>query len=101
MVLRIHVVRAGGHAYYVEDLVPGRAEGSLVAGEEPGHWWGGGAAAMGRHDRVEAQEFAEVLAGRDPHSGVPLRARRADRAVSGYDLTFGAPKAWLGTTVRS
>ncbi len=93
MVLRIHVVRAGGHAYYVEDLVPGRAEGSLVAGEEPGHWWGGGAAAMGRHDRVEAQEFAEVLAGRDPHSGVPLRARRADRAVSGYDLTFGAPKS--------
>ncbi len=48
---------------------------------------------MGRHDRVEAQEFAEVLAGRDPDSGAPLRARRDDRAVSGYDLTFGAPKS--------
>lgn len=96
MVLRIHVVRAGGHGYYVEDLVPGRAEGSPVAGEEPGYWWGGGAAALGRHDRVEGQDFAEVLAGRDPDSGTSLRAGRAgraDRTVSGYDLTFGAPKS--------
>ena len=38
MVLTIHVVRLGGHQYYVDDLVPGRAEGGLVAGEEPGRW---------------------------------------------------------------
>ena len=40
MVLTIHVVRQGGHHYYVHDLVPGRAEGGLVAGEEPGVWCG-------------------------------------------------------------
>lgn len=93
MVLRIHVVREGGHGYYVDDLVPGRAEGSPVAGEEPGQWWGGGAEALGQSDRVDASAFAELLAGRDPVSGEPLRARRVAHGVAGYDLTFGAPKS--------
>ncbi len=93
MVLRIHVVRDGGHAYYVDDLVPGRAEGTLVAGEEPGRWWGAGAPSMGQSGRVDTQPFAEVLAGRDPVSGAPLRAPRARRSVSAYDLTFCAPKS--------
>lgn len=91
--LRIHVLREGGHAYYVDDLVPGRAEGTSVAGEEPGFWWGAGAADLGQRERVDVQPFAEVLAGRDPLSGAPIRSRRADRSVSGYDLTFGAPKS--------
>ncbi|MGH9081466.1 MAG: MobF family relaxase, partial [Acidimicrobiales bacterium] len=93
VVLRIHVVRDGGHAYYVDDLVPGRAEGTSVAGEEPGCWWGAGTAALGQRDRVDPRPFAEVLAGRDPVSGAPLRVGRAGRSVSGYDLTFGAPKS--------
>jgi conjugative relaxase-like TrwC/TraI family protein len=93
VVLRIHVVRDGGHAYYVDDLVPGRAEGSRVAGEEPGYWWGGAAAALGQQAQVDPRAFAEVLSGRDPLSGATLRTRRPDRSVSGYDLTFGAPKS--------
>ena len=40
--LKIHVVRPGGHRYYVDDLVPGRAEGTRVAGESPGAWLGAG-----------------------------------------------------------
>jgi conjugative relaxase-like TrwC/TraI family protein len=92
VVLRIHVVRGGGHAYYVDDLVPGRAEGTLLAGEEPGVWWGAGADAAGQHGRVAAGSFADLLDGRDPASGSPLRTTRAD-SVSGYDLTFGAPKS--------
>jgi conjugative relaxase-like TrwC/TraI family protein len=93
VVLRIHVVREGGHAYYVDDLVPGRAEGTLVAGEEAGCWWGHGAGELGQRDRVDPQPFAEVLAGRHPVSNAPIRARRGGRSVSGYDLTFGAPKS--------
>jgi conjugative relaxase-like TrwC/TraI family protein len=93
VVLRIHVVREGGHAYYVDDLVPGRAEGTLVAGEEPGSWWGRGSADLGQRDRVDPRPFADLLAGRHPVSGAPMRARRAGRSVSGYDLTFGAPKS--------
>jgi len=92
-VLRVHVVREGGHHYYVNDLVPGRAEGGLVAGEDPGTWSGTGAAALGLRGGIDFREFAEVLDGRDPVSGSSLRTRRGDRSVAGYDLTFGAPKS--------
>jgi conjugative relaxase-like TrwC/TraI family protein len=93
VVLRIHVVREGGHHYYVNDLVPGRAEGTLVAGEEPGMWSGGGSVGLGLRGTVEPQAFAEVLAGRDPVSGRSLRVRRGADSVAAYDLTFAAPKS--------
>ncbi|HEY7916125.1 MAG TPA: MobF family relaxase, partial [Acidimicrobiales bacterium] len=95
--LRIHVVHQGGHHYYVSDLAPGRAEGTLVAGEEPGTWSGTGSAALGLSGRVEPGVFAEVLAGRDPGSGRPLSrypgTDGAVRRVAGYDLVFAAPKS--------
>jgi conjugative relaxase-like TrwC/TraI family protein len=92
-VLRVHVVRPGGHRYYVDDLVPGRAEGGRVAGEEPGRWSGDGAMGLGLHGAVDPHHFAELLDGRHPASGSALRPHRADGGVSGYDLTFGAPKS--------
>jgi len=92
-VLKIHVVRQGGHHYYVADLIPGRAAGGRVAGEEPGAWSGGGAAALGLRGAVRVEAFGEVFDGRHPTTGAPLRRRRGDRSVSGYDLTFCAPKS--------
>jgi conjugative relaxase-like TrwC/TraI family protein len=89
----MHVVREGGYRYYVDDLVPGRAEGTLVAGEEPGMWWGGGSEALGVHGIVETEAFAQVLDGRDPVSGRSLRMHRGSRSVAAYDLTFAAPKS--------
>ncbi len=91
--LKLHVVRQGGSGYYVHDLVPGRAEGGRVAGESPGRWTGAGSAALGVTGAVEAQPFTEVLEGRHPTTGRRLRAPRGDRSVSGYDLTFCAPKS--------
>jgi conjugative relaxase-like TrwC/TraI family protein len=91
--LRMHVVRQGGHHYYVKDLVPGRAEGTLVAGEEPGVWSGAGSHALGLRGTVESEVFAEVLDGRDPVSGRALRLHRGDASVAAYDLTFAAPKS--------
>ncbi len=93
MVLKIHVVRPGGHLYYVNDLIPGRAEGSLVAGESPGVWSGDGAAGLGMTGIVDATGFGEVLDGRDPSSGRTIRASRGHHSVSGYDLSFCAPKS--------
>lgn len=93
MVLKIHVVRPGGHLYYVNELIPGRAEGSLVAGESPGVWSGDGAAGLGMTGTVEAQGFGEVLDGRDPWSGRTIRESRGHHSVSGYDLSFCAPKS--------
>jgi conjugative relaxase-like TrwC/TraI family protein len=92
-VLKIQVVRQGGHHYYVDDLVPGRAEGTLVAGEAPGTWSGAAASALGVTGTVEDHAFGEVLDGRDPRSGAALRETRGDRSVAGYDLTFCAPKS--------
>jgi conjugative relaxase-like TrwC/TraI family protein len=92
-VLKIHVIRQGGHHYYVDDLVPGRAEGTLVAGETPGAWTGTGATVLGVTEAVEATAFGEVLEGRHPRWGTSLRATRGDRSVAGFDLTFCAPKS--------
>jgi conjugative relaxase-like TrwC/TraI family protein len=93
VVLKIHVIRQGGHHYYVEDLVPGRAEGSRVAGEVPGVWAGSGIPSLGLCGPVDPFPFGEVLEGRDPRSGRPLRVVQGDRSVAGYDLTFCAPKS--------
>jgi conjugative relaxase-like TrwC/TraI family protein len=65
-------------------------------GEAPGRWQGRGLAALGLADgaRVEEREL-EVLFGRALHpvTGEPLgRAWRVD-GVTGYDLTFSAPKS--------
>jgi conjugative relaxase-like TrwC/TraI family protein len=92
-VLKIHVVHEGGHDYYVEGLVPGRAEGTLVAGEEPGMWSGSAAAALGLGGQVEAEPFAQLMEGHDPYSGRALRAWAGDRSVAAYDLSFCAPKS--------
>lgn len=93
MVLRIHVVRAGGVGYYVRDLVPGRSEATGVAGESPGMWTGRGSAELGVRGPVGQDEFAEVFAGRDPHGARSLRTGRGTRAVAGVDLLFCAPKS--------
>jgi conjugative relaxase-like TrwC/TraI family protein len=92
-VLKIHVVRPGGHLYYVDAMVPGRAEGTGVAGEAPGTWSGAGTVGLGVSGTVGLGEFGEVLGGRDPGSGRALRAQMGDRSVSGYDLAFCSPKS--------
>ena len=86
-------MRGPGVAYYVRDLVPGRAEETLVAGESPGLWTGRGSASLGLDGPVETDGFTEVLAGRDPVSGSGLRSSPVERPVSGFDLTFCAPKS--------
>ena len=87
------MVRAEGVGYYLSDLVPGRAEGSGVAGESPGEWAGRGSAALGLQGTVDAPDLAGVLAGRDPSGGGTLRQARGTRPVCGFDLVFAAPKA--------
>jgi conjugative relaxase-like TrwC/TraI family protein len=89
----MRVVRDQGVGYYVDDLVPGRADGDRVAGESPGRWVGRGSAVLGLVGTVGATGFTEVLAGRDPVDGRGLRVAHGGRPVSGFDLTFCAPKS--------
>jgi conjugative relaxase-like TrwC/TraI family protein len=93
LVLTVHVVRQGGHGYYVSDLGQGRTDDGLVAGELPGQWSGRGAPDLGLGGTVEPEVFGDVLEGRHPGSGQSLRRVAGDRAVAGYDLTFAAPKS--------
>ncbi len=91
--LRMQVVRSAGVPYYVRDLVPGRAEGTGVAGESPGVWTGGGSAVLGVRGTVGVDEFVAVFAGRDPVGDRALRSGSGPRAVAGVDLVFCAPKS--------
>ncbi len=87
------MVRAGRAAYYVGDLVPGRADGTGVAGESPGLWTGGGADMLGLRGPVTAAPFGDLLEGRDPLGDRPLRHVPPSRGVAGFDLVFCAPKS--------
>lgn len=90
--LRIHVLHRGGHAYYVDDLVPGRAEGTRLSGESPGLWEGQGASDLGLGGTVAGPDFAQLLSGRHPGSGRSLRQEQPN-GTAGFDLTFCAPKS--------
>jgi conjugative relaxase-like TrwC/TraI family protein len=57
----------------------------------PGRWVGAGSAGLGLSGTPDPGALEAVLAGRSPSSGRALR--RHDTEVSGYDLTFAAPKS--------
>jgi len=72
----------------VEDYYAGR-------GESPGRWRGAGARALGlaHGGRVERSSFLALMRGRSPEDGSVLRTMGARSTVSGFDLTFSAPKS--------
>jgi len=92
-VLTLHTVRVGRHGYYIEDLVPGRAEGGGVGGEPPGRWHGPGATALGLEGDITAAPFSRLMTGLHPGSDQPLGADRRRVTVAAYDQTFCAPKS--------
>ncbi len=57
MVLKIHVVRQGGHRLLRRRPGPRPGRGSLVAGEEPGVWTGAGASPSGWPERSSRPRF--------------------------------------------
>jgi len=82
--------------YYQNSVAVGACEYYLGAGEQPGVWAGRGLAELGLEDggEVSEQQLEAVFArGLHPVTGDALgRAWRAD-AVTGFDLTFSAPKS--------
>jgi conjugative relaxase-like TrwC/TraI family protein len=82
--------------YYQASVAVGACEYYLGAGEQPGVWVGRGLAELGLEpdSEVSEQQLEAVFArGLHPTTGEALgRAWRAD-AVTGYDLTFSAPKS--------
>ena len=82
--------------YYQASVAVGACEYYLGAGETPGVWVGRGLPELGLEagDQVSEQQLESVFArGLHPGTGEALgRGWRAD-AVTGFDLTFSAPKS--------
>ncbi len=82
--------------YYQASVAVGACEYYVGAGEQPGAWVGRGLAELGLQagEQVSEQQLEAVFArGLHPVTGEALgRAWRAD-AVTGFDLTFSAPKS--------
>ncbi len=81
--LRIAKLGAGGEGYYLKSVGP----------EPPGTWLGKGPAGAGLAGEVGGAELESLLAGRDPHSGEVLGSARNRVKITGFDLTFAAPKS--------
>ncbi len=82
--------------YYQDSVAAGACEYYTGHGEAPGRWAGTGLGALGLVDGARVQERQlEALFSRALHPGTGVRLGRAWRvdAVTGYDLTFSAPKS--------
>ncbi len=101
--LSIGKLAAGQERYYLDhaaervDVVESVAGGAddyyLDPTEARGRWIGAGASRLGLVGDVGAEQLRRVLAGLAPATGEPLRQTNGRLSVSGYDLTFSAPKS--------
>ncbi|MGH9192073.1 MAG: MobF family relaxase [Acidimicrobiales bacterium] len=84
-------------SYYTDTVAVGLEDYYTGRGEAPGRWVGRGSAAAGLRGEVSAEELARLFDGRHPVSGEslgePYRVRDGADRVTGWDLTFSAPKS--------
>jgi conjugative relaxase-like TrwC/TraI family protein len=76
--------------YYLSEVIQGREDYYLNAGEAPGRWTGRLAETLGLSGEVGADDLRTVLAGGHPSTGLPLRSSVA--TLPGFDLTLSSPK---------
>jgi conjugative relaxase-like TrwC/TraI family protein len=93
-VLSIGKMVAGSEDYYLNTVASGREEYYTGAGEAPGQWLGSGTGELDLSGEVAPDHLRSVLAGFAP-GGRSLTAGRVrpDGRVSGFDLTYSAPKS--------
>jgi conjugative relaxase-like TrwC/TraI family protein len=82
-VLRLSKLGPGREGYYLQ----------TVGIEPPGHWIGHGSEQAGLGSEVGRDELSALLGGRDPNSGEVLGTGRSRVRVTGFDMTFAAPKS--------
>ena len=84
-------------SYYSDEVARGIEDYYAGRGEAQGRWIGAGSAAEDLDGEVGAEELARLFDARHPRSGdslgVPYRVRDGVDRVSGWDLTFSAPKS--------
>ena len=84
-------------SYYTDTVARGVEDYYAGHGEAPGEWVGSGSSATGLEGEVRAEDLALLFDGVHPGTGESLGALYnvrdgADR-VTGWDLTFSAPKS--------
>lgn len=80
--------------YYTQSVATGREDYYAGRGEAPGYWAGSGIDELHESDNeVSSDALSLLLAGRSPTSGDLLSDASVGRKVSGFDLTFQAPKS--------
>ena len=84
-------------SYYSDEVARGMEDYYAGRGEANGVWFGAGSAHEGLEGEVSAEELARLFDARHPRSGDSLGAPYAVRdgfdRVTGWDLTFSAPKS--------
>jgi Ti-type conjugative transfer relaxase TraA len=79
--------------YYVDRVAKGREDYYVGAGEADGEWFGLGAGLLSLHGKVGGDDLTTLLEGRAPRAETKLRRTPGPDAVTGFDLTFSAPKS--------
>ncbi len=80
--------------YYLDQVARGREDYYAGHGEAHGQWWGSGADELELSARVEADALSRLLQGQAPGGGGGGRLREVgEGAVTGFDVTFSAPKS--------
>jgi conjugative relaxase-like TrwC/TraI family protein len=84
-------------SYYTDTVARGLDDYYAGRGEAPGRWVGRGSAAVGLSGEVAAEELGRLFDGVHPRTGEslgePYRVRDGADRVTGWDLTFSAPKS--------
>lgn len=90
-------VTAATVSYYTATVAAGVEDYYAGRGEASGVWLGWGSTASGLSGEVDSEQLARLFDARHPLSGEPLgasyRVRDGVDPVSGWDLTFSAPKS--------
>jgi conjugative relaxase-like TrwC/TraI family protein len=90
-------VTAATVSYYTDTVARGLDDYYAGRGEAPGRWVGRGSAAAGLSGEVAAEALGRLFDGVHPRTGKslgePYRVRDGADRVTGWDLTFSAPKS--------
>ena len=96
LVLSSAKIGVGSWRYYQREVATSPSEYFLAGGEAPGRWWGQGLGEVGlAPGGVVSEPQLEALFARALHPVTGQRLGRGWRAdgVTGFDLTFSAPKS--------
>jgi conjugative relaxase-like TrwC/TraI family protein len=91
--LNVGKLARGRENYYLSAVARGAEDYYLGSGEAPGRWLGRGLGGVGLSGEVGAEQLRAVLGGLHPTTFEQLPERMHQRRLSGFDLTFRAPKS--------